>query len=541
LLLWLSFPPANLWPLAWLAPLPWLWLVLRPELSGKRPYVALWLAGLVHWLLMLQGIRLAHPALYAGWFTLSAYLAVYLPVFIGLTRVAVWRLKIPLVVAAPVVWVGLELLRGHLVTGFSLGLLAHTQIEWPMLLQIADIFGAYAVSFVMLTVTAALMSITSPFLASGRREPPDDIAESKRPAYRAMASVGYSLAILGVTLLYGHWRLNQPPLDPAAPTLRVALIQGSRDTQLESDPERAGLYFRDTFSHYQSLVDHARRDNARLDLVIWPESMFVIPEVLVAEGKDATDARPSAAAELFADVLAGEAARANTLADGRRQATPVMLLVGGNSWVIGPGDEQRSYNAAILADPEGKVVGRYYKEHAVMFGEYIPFADVFPFIYNFVPISGMAVGDGPRAFRVGPFTLAPSICFESTVPHLLRRHVVELTRQGTPPDVLVNVTNDGWFFGSSILDHHFRCAVFRAIENRRPMIVAANTGISTWIDGNGRVRAVGPRRAPAVLMADLQPDGRTPLYHTLGDWPASLCALVCLLLAAIGSRRVATR
>jgi apolipoprotein N-acyltransferase len=263
--------------------------------------------------------------------------------------------------------------------------------------------------------------------------------------------------------------------------------------------------------------------------------------VLVAEGKDPTDARPSAAAELFADILAGEAARANTLADGTRQATPVMLLVGGNSWVIGPGDEQRSYNAAILADPAGRVVGRYYKEHAVMFGEYIPFADVFPFIYKFVPISGMAVGDGPRALRVGPFTLAPSICFESTVPHLIRRHVVELTRQGTPPDVLVNVTNDGWFFGSSILDHHFRCGVFRAIENRRPMIVAANTGFSTWIDGSGRIRAVGPRHAPAVLMADVQADGRTPLYHTLGDWPASLCALACILLAAIGSRKVAAR
>src|SRR5690606_15763615 len=101
------------------------------------------------WLAMLQGIRLAHPALYAGWIALSWYLAFYLPVFIGLSRVAVQQAKIPLVIAAPLVWTALELVRGHLLTGFSMGLLSHTQVCWPMVLQIADIGGAYAVSFVM--------------------------------------------------------------------------------------------------------------------------------------------------------------------------------------------------------------------------------------------------------------------------------------------------------------------------------------------------------------------------------------------------------
>src|SRR5687767_6209358 len=159
LLLWAAFPPLDLWPLAWLAPLPWLWLILQPQLPGKRPYLAIWLAGLVHWLIMLQGIRLAHEALYGGWFALSWYLAFYLPVFIGLSRVAVHRLRMPLAIAAPVVWVGLELIRGHLITGFSLALLAHTQTSWPMLLQISDLAGAYAVSFVIMTVAAAIAGV----------------------------------------------------------------------------------------------------------------------------------------------------------------------------------------------------------------------------------------------------------------------------------------------------------------------------------------------------------------------------------------------
>src|SRR5437667_7358247 len=84
-LLWAAFPPLNLPWLAWIAPVPWLWLVRQPKLPGWRPYFVLWFCGTVHWLLMLEGIRLAHPALYAGWLALSAYLGVYLPAFIGLT------------------------------------------------------------------------------------------------------------------------------------------------------------------------------------------------------------------------------------------------------------------------------------------------------------------------------------------------------------------------------------------------------------------------------------------------------------------------
>ncbi len=529
LLLWAAFPPLNLWPLAWIAPLPWLWLISLPELPGRRPYLAIWLAGFVHWLALLQGIRLAHPALYGGWFALSWYLAFYLPVFIGLSRVAVHRLRVPIVVAAPVVWVGLELIRGHLITGFSLALLAHTQADWPMLLQISDLAGAYAVSFVVMTVAAAIAK------ASGMRKLPDSVAA-------ALASSIAALALLAATLGYGAWRLNQPTALPAAPTIRVALIQGSRDTQFTDDPD----YFRETLEHYQRLTSQARRENPRLDLVVWPESMFVVPEVRINEPlqppegvpADVFSRRMAAMNDEFAAVMAQEAARVNTQPDGSRQATPTLLLVGTNTHVIGPADQRESYNSALLSDPAGQIVGRYYKQHAVMFGEYIPFGDTFPIIYNLTPMTGgLSVGDGPKPLAVGGLRLSPSICFESVVPHLIRGHVKGLSRQGQPADVLVNVTNDGWFWGSAILDLHFRCAVFRAVENRKPTLIAANTGISAWIDGNGIVRARGPKRASAIIVAEVQPDGRTSPYHTLGDAPAWLCGIACLVLAAIGWHR----
>lgn len=158
-LLWAAFPPLNGWPLAWLAPLGWLQLIRLPQLPGRRPYLGIWLAGLLHWLALLQGVRLAHPALYLGWIALAAYVAVYPLLFVALTRVAVHRLRISIILSAPAIWTGLELVRGHALTGFSIALLGHTQIPWTALIQIADVCGAYGVSFVVMGGAACLLRL----------------------------------------------------------------------------------------------------------------------------------------------------------------------------------------------------------------------------------------------------------------------------------------------------------------------------------------------------------------------------------------------
>jgi len=170
----------------------------------------------------------------------------------------------------------------------------------------------------------------------------------------------------------------------------------------------------------------------------------------------------------------------------------------------------------------------------VMFGEYIPFADWIPYLDVISPIRSMSTGKRPEVFDVGSLKLSPSVCFESTVPHLIRGQVVALARRGTPADVLVNLTNDGWFWGSAILDLHLRCGLFRAVENRKPLLVAANTGIAAHIDGNGMLLQRGQKRQPQWLIAEVQADGRSSLYHTLGDWPAWLFGIACFALAALG-------
>ncbi len=111
ILLWASLPPLDLWPLAWIAPIPWLLLIRRDELGGRRPYTMLALAGFAFWLGVLHFMRLPHWATSFGWVALSFYFAFYLPVFVGLSRVAVHRLRLPVMLAAPAVWTGLELAR----------------------------------------------------------------------------------------------------------------------------------------------------------------------------------------------------------------------------------------------------------------------------------------------------------------------------------------------------------------------------------------------------------------------------------------------
>jgi apolipoprotein N-acyltransferase len=345
---------------------------------------------------------------------------------------------------------------------------------------------------------------------------------------------------LGGTFGYGTWRLGQTLPEDERPPLCVALIQGSLDTVFEVSPERV----RETFEHYRSLTESAVGRQANLDLVVWPESMFVVSETLIEEPlSPPADAQISAeelrrrlapAAEDFRTILAGEAARVNEQTEASHPGTK--LLVGTTTYAYG--SRVKVYNTALLAGREGEVAGRYFKTHPVMFGEYIPFGEALPWLYKITPMSGgLSIGDGPKVFEVGGMKLSPSVCFESTIPHLIRGQLAELSRRGTPADVLVNVTNDGWFWGTGMLDLHFRCGVFRAVENRKPLIVAANTGISAHVAGSGVIEQRGPKRRPEILITKVRPDGRQSPYQVAGDWPAWVCAGFCLWMAVLGIRR----
>ncbi|MGE0605991.1 MAG: apolipoprotein N-acyltransferase [Pirellulales bacterium] len=521
LLMFVALPPLAWWPLAWVAPVPWLLLILRPRLPGRRPYLVLWVAGFAFWLSALHWLRLPHWATGIGWVALSFYLAFYLPLFVWLARVAVHQLGTSLLLAAPIIWTALELLKAHFLTGFTMGSLGHTQYRWPEIIQISALAGGYTVSCLIVLVAACLAKTIYR----------DEAARAWWPLLIAPLAM---LAAWG----YGHFALSQQAASAEQPSLRVALIQGSYDTQFDLPPERNPQ--REVHELYGRLTRAALRDEPDIDLVVWPETMFGYTQGLLDESQaaGADVAEVKRLRERCRQTQEGLAEVHRQLNLGRRQ--PWNWIVGVDTWqhrYIGGEMLIERYNSAQLVDAAGAIQQRYDKMHPVVFGEYVPWGKTFPWLYHLTPMAGgIENGAGPKSFAVGPLRFSPNICYETVIPHLIRRQVVELRRRGEEPDVLVNLTNDGWFWGSSELDLHLACGVFRAVECRKPLVIAANTGFSAHIDGNGRILQQGPRHAEGHLIAQVQRDGRDSLYLRIGDWPAGICLLLTAGVAVFGIR-----
>ena len=533
-------PPIDAWVAAWVAPVPWLLLVRAP--GSAATWRMLWLAGFLHWLAVIHWLRLPHPATSIGWVVLSAYLACYVPAFVWLARRLVHRWRWPLVAAAPAAWMALEQLRGWVLGGFTFAALGHTQWRWTTLIQLADAGGAVGVSGVVVAGAAAVASLVP---GAGRVAPRE-----------AIAAVAAAAALVAATLGYGTWRLATAPAS-ARPPLDVLLVQGSIDTELKHDPEAAG----DVARHYDDITRAGLEAGGRPpDLVVWPETMWRWGLVEIA-------AEESLDEEVVARLLGPQPDGADAAARADRQARARAAVAAerldalatfarryGTWWLVGL-DRQRitpraaggaeHFNTALLLDPDGGVVACYDKMYPVMFGEYIPLADRFPFLYRLTPLpAGLTAGTTPVAAEVAGYRIAPTICYETALPDAIRDIVRRLARDGRRPDVIVNLTNDGWFWGSSELDMHLTAAVFRAVEVRTPLVIAANTGFSAAIDGSGRLLARGPRRDTQALRVAVRPDGRWSPWLAAGTLPTGLCLAVAVAVAVeavlreVGRRRM---
>lgn len=529
LLWWAAFPPLNLSLLGWVAPVIWVRLIQVEHLPGRRPYWTIWVISALFWGLLLEGVGRAYWANYIGLALLGSYLGVYQVLFVWLTRRAIERWGVPLLIAAPAVWVGLELARAHLITGFGMAMLGHTQYRITWVIQVADLFGAYTVSFVMVFAAACFVQAMNPT---------DRTRANRFQRWWPIAAVMFILVCV-----FGYGEVRQPNDTTRQETIKVALVQGTNDTVFDTDIKAATQQSVDAFTQYWRLTLDACEQHPDLGLIVWPESVFTggLPEMLRQDSvipPPDTDYTPEEFAELieqrsraFHDKTRAAAATFNDAANpgGIRRDT---YLLAGTDTIRFVEDRNQIYNSALLIAPSGEVVSRYYKMHRVLLGEYVPFGDTFPALYGLLPIGrGLTPGDTPVSFTVQGVRMSPSICFESTLPHFLRRQFARLQRQGTAPGVLVNLTNDGWFWGSGILDLQLACAVFRAVELRRPMLVAANTGITAWIDSTGEIREELPRRKEGFVVADVRPSQQTSLYQRVGDLFAWICLCGCIVLA----------
>lgn len=528
-LLWLSFPPIGLWPLAWLAPAPWIALAMQPELKGRRPWLQIWVGGWVFWLAMMYYLRLPHWLLNFGWPIMSAYLCCFAAMFFGVARFAIHQWKLSPMLAVPVAWAGSEFLRSTLFGGLGLNLLSHTQVPLPVLIQTADLFGGYGVSFLMILATTGVVMTVRSYR---------DVNAEKKAWWPAAVSTG----VVAIMFAYGSFRMAEPTEDPDQPATTVALIQGTIDTTFPKTDAEADQIKEDTFDQYMSLTHQVLEAND-VDLVVWPEGKFTAgPDMVPPSNLDALPAEDRdgllehcEAVQWAAQVVARHPSTLDPppAADKIRQVPH--LLVGCSTWKT---ETNQVYNSALLFDPDGELSQRYLKNHRVMFGEYVPFGDWFPVIYDALPIGmGLTPGTEPVSVEIGEYRFSPSVCFESTVPHFMRRQLGELADQGERVDVMLNLTDDGWFWGSAALDHHLACNIFRTVELRRPMLIAANTGISANIDSNGVVQQRGGKRVPATFVCEMRPTARSSIYEVIGDWPATGCLAFCLIVGLVAGFR----
>jgi apolipoprotein N-acyltransferase len=558
LLFWASFTPLDWGPVAWLALAPICLLAKIPHRT-RWMYSTLFVTSLIQWLAIFQWMRLGDAMMYPAWILWCVYLGFYLPTFVALSRTAVLRFRVPSVVAIPLIWVALEYARAHIFTGAAWYFLAHTQYQWLEMIQISDITGAYGVSFVIAMMSAGLAGLLPAKWLQKLRLLPQQTEEttaeiSAKNRRRQILAVAFCMTIFATVLGYGYIRRSQADFQPGP---RIALIQGNFTTSLKTDPRQAG----------QIKILHETLTGQTVlhqpDLIVWPETMFRYPLMQIEE---------NLSDEKVAELAKGNPTDVRRYSKDVHQALSRMSQQAGTALMIGidttelTADGRHRYNSAAFVTPKHGVKGRYDKMHLVVYGEYMPFAETTKYFIPNLPDPGLTHGKSASVFTYRNWRFSPVICFEDTVPHLVRRVVKATAKadpQGRPVDCLVNMTNDGWFHGSSELDQHLITAVFRSVECRTPMVRAVNTGVSAVIDGDGAIvepevfidgdgQGRNSMRDPetgrwhkslnSAIVHTVPLDNRRSLYVQWGDWFAGGCALFAMgiFLASIVLRRKKT-
>ncbi|MFZ7125539.1 MAG: apolipoprotein N-acyltransferase [Desulfobacterales bacterium] len=491
-LLTLAFPRSGLSLLAWVAFVPLLLAVrdVRPG-TGFRLGLA-W--GLAHYLTLLYWIAYTLRTYgYLPWaaalpllFLLCCYMSLY-PAVCAWAVCRCCRHPILLLTGFPALYTALEYLRTFIFTGFPWGLLGYTQYRLLPVIQVADITGAYGVSYLVALVSAALTLL---ILSRSGKEWQERAVIGRLPRLAAGAAAALVLIAAG----YGFWRMHAIDRQAAdARNVKVAVVQGNIEQARKWDP---AFQIASTKTYIDQSVGLKDR---RPDLVVWPET-----------------ATPF--------YLFGNESLTRMVQRGIRSTGSHFLV--GSPAMRTEGDDVQLFNSAYILDPEGEPVGRYDKAHLVPYGEYVPLRNYMPFvgkmvaqIGDFTPGQAGKVLDGPGA------PLGVLICYEVIFPSLSRR----MAANGA--GILANLTNDAWYGWTSAPFQHFSTAVFRAIENRRSLVRAANTGISGFIDPVGRILEASPLFVETALVQEVPVLEQTSLYTRGGDLFAWICLTGSLLLA----------
>ncbi len=491
LLLFLSFPKFGHGAVAWVALAPL--LVALPGASGWRALRLGYLTGAVsslgilYWtaLVVVQygGLSLAVGVLVMG--ALCLAFSIFHALFGWATARFASAFGTAGLLAAPLAWVGLEYARAHTFFEFPWCLLGYSLHEQLPFVQIAAVTAVYGVSF-LLAAVASLLAVA---------------AVERRLAWRRAALAGAALLVFG-SWAYGSWQMSRPLHETGRVT--VGLVQGGIRQEEKWLPENAWS----NVGRHLELSERAAARGARL--VVWPESAVPFEY----------DQEPELAA----------------LLRGLVQRRALYLFFGNDDRERQAGGE-RIYVGAKLLDPGGRLAERYRKMHLVPFGEYVPLHGLFTLGGRYAAKLVQQVSDftpGQRAVTavVDGHAIGGYICYEAIFPELVRQFPAE------GAELLVNITNDAWYGTTSAPYQHLAMAAFRAVENRRYMVRAANTGITAVVDPRGRVLEQTRLFDTTVLVREVPFVAETTFYARHGPLFAQACAAAALaaLLATARAR-----
>ncbi len=482
LLLSAGFPKPAMFYLAWVAFVPLLYAVYGK--SGKKAFGLGYLCGLVHSVTCLYWIDYAIYHFGGFSFVLSwlillllcAIMAVYPAVF-ALAAQKFESFPFLYVFGLPFVWVTLEWIRAHAITGFPWSNLGYTQTPLLHLIQVADITGVYGVSWLVVLGSTVICG----FLKN----------------YCRKSGVAVLAALLVCVLAYGFWRTGQiERLQHGETPVNIALVQGNIAQDMKWD--RASL--EKTIATYGRLSEEAAKKKPVPDLIVWPES----------------------AMPFFYGLNPKLSARVNEIV----KATGKPLLFG-SLGATREGGKVRLLNLACLLDAKADFLGSYAKQHLVPFGEYVPWISLFRFAQsasvgpvNFVP----GKNPGPLVWKGLP--LGVLICYEDIFPKIARRTV----RRGA--ELLVNISDDAWYGNTGGPYQELEISRWRAIECRVPLVRAANTGVSAVFDATGRECGNLALDRRGFLTCSVYPMSYLSVYVKYGDFFAWFCVLMtaCAIL-----------
>jgi len=482
--------------LAWVSLIP-----LHIALEGATSRQAFWrgwltgllaFVGTVYWVITAMHQYGQVPITIS--IALMVLLATYLGLYIGLYALGVVWLeqkwgRVTFLVA-PCLWVSLEFLRTHLLSGFPWGLLGYSQFRFLPVIQFADTTGVYGVSFLIVVVNLTVFLLGRRLFAAR--------STTVKPSF-PWPALGTALASLAIVLAYGYERLDQEATSiTQSRMLQIGLVQANIDQSHKWDPE----YRIETMNRYERLTAQVAPG---MDLIIWPE-----------------------AATPF--LYEKEPAYQSLVISMAQQADASLVFGSPTLWRHADG-RPYLFNSAYLLNPSGETTGRYDKQHLVPFGEYIPLRQFLSFLDKLVVgIGDFEPGAAPTLLTLSEESSPPNvrfgvaICFEVIFPDLVR----ELAWGGA--NFLVTVTNDAWFGDTVAPYQHFAMTVLRAVENRLAFARAANTGISGFIAPDGRILQTTPIFTENSLTGAIPLRAPSTFYTRFGDMFAWACVIITTIL-----------